>query len=110
MEKDNNVRNGQLQEYAEKRTPVKIIMKNGFQMIGMLVKSFDDSVIKVEGDNGKEKLVYHDAISTVEPLHFGYQHYTDAEWVRGGNSESNGINVGTSTRNTRGFLPVGSRA
>lgn len=58
-----------MNDYIEKcvmnGTNVTVIMLNGFQMAGRIVKAFPDHIIFKHG--GVEKLVFKHAISTVHP-------------------------------------------
>lgn len=72
---DDNVQTGFLDNLKAKKTPVTVYVSNGFQMRGV-IERFDKRVL-ILNESGKEKMVYHGAISTIEP------HYADAKYGGG---------------------------
>ena len=54
------------QEVVEKRVPVTLYLTNGFQMRGLITAYDCFAVIMVT--DGKMKMIYKHAISTVEPM------------------------------------------
>lgn len=54
-----------LEKVRQDRTPITIIISNGYQMKG-LVRAYDNFTILLIQD-GIEKLVYKSSISTIEP-------------------------------------------
>lgn len=54
-----------LMKKMREKTPVRVIVINGFPVIGVIV-DFDDQALLVECQ-GKRKMVYRHAISTIEP-------------------------------------------
>ena len=81
MSYDDNVQTGFLEKLKADQTPATVFIKNGFQLRGKIAR-FDKRVI-VLSDFGKEKMVYHSAISTIEPYVPPRQHYVDAAWGGG---------------------------
>ena len=55
-----------LEDLRKNKTPVTIIITNGFQMQGT-IKDFDDFIILMKNNNGGEQMVYKHAISTITP-------------------------------------------
>lgn len=58
-----------LEDLRKNKTPVTIIITNGFQMQGT-IKDFDDFIILMKNNNGGEQMVYKHAISTIVPTKF----------------------------------------
>lgn len=56
----------ELQELARKNAEVRIIIVNGFQIVGRIVDA-DESAVVIEV-NGSRKVINVNAVSTVEPL------------------------------------------
>ena len=56
----------ELQELARKNAEVRVIIVNGFQIVGRIVDA-DESAVVIEG-NGSRKVINVNAVSTVEPL------------------------------------------
>lgn len=61
-----NLQDAFLNQCRKENIPVTIFLINGFQLKG-LVRGFDNFTVILESD-GKQKMVYKHAISTVEPL------------------------------------------
>ncbi|OPY58041.1 MAG: RNA-binding protein Hfq [Pelotomaculum sp. PtaU1.Bin035] len=61
-----NLQDAFLNQCRKENIPVTIFLVNGFQLKGM-VRGFDNFTVILESD-GKQKMVYKHAISTVEPL------------------------------------------
>ncbi|OPX84293.1 MAG: RNA-binding protein Hfq [Pelotomaculum sp. PtaB.Bin104] len=61
-----NLQDAFLNQCRKENIPVTIFLVNGFQLKGM-VRGFDNFTVIMESD-GKQKMVYKHAISTVEPL------------------------------------------
>ena len=60
-----DVQNNYLANAKKHRTPMIIYMMNGFQVKGKII-DFDRFAILVESD-GKKKLLYKSAVSTIQP-------------------------------------------
>ena len=56
----------ELQELARKNAEVRVIIVNGFQIVGRIVDA-DESAVVIEV-NGSRKVINVNAVSTVEPL------------------------------------------
>ena len=56
----------ELQELARKNAEVRVIIVNGFQIVGRIVDA-DESAVVIEA-NGSRKVINVNAVSTVEPL------------------------------------------
>lgn len=56
----------ELQELARKNAEVRVIIVNGFQIVGRIVDA-DESAVVIEV-NGSRKVINVHAVSTVEPL------------------------------------------
>ena len=56
----------ELQELARKNAEVRVIIVNGFQIVGRIVDA-DESAVVIEV-NGSRKGINVNAVSTVEPL------------------------------------------
>ena len=56
----------ELQELARKNAEVRVIIVNGFQIVGRIVDA-DESEVVIEV-NGSRKVINVNAVSTVEPL------------------------------------------
>lgn len=56
----------ELQELARKNAEVRVIIVNGFQIVGRIVDA-DESAVVIEV-NGSRKVINFNAVSTVEPL------------------------------------------
>ena len=56
----------ELQELARKNSEVRVIIVNGFQIVGRIVDA-DESAVVIEV-NGSRKVINVNAVSTVEPL------------------------------------------
>ena len=56
----------ELQELARKNAEVRVIIVNGFQIVGRIVDA-DESAVGIEV-NGSRKVINVNAVSTVEPL------------------------------------------
>lgn len=56
----------ELQELARKNAEVRVIVVNGFQIVGRIVDA-DESAVVIEV-NGSRKVINVNAVSTVEPL------------------------------------------
>jgi len=67
-----------LGDCVTRKTPVTIYVSNGFQMRGVIAR-FDKRCLILD-DSGKEKMVYHSAISTIEPHYPPRPHHVDAPW------------------------------
>ncbi|MCG9966589.1 RNA chaperone Hfq [Pelotomaculum terephthalicicum JT] len=61
-----NLQDAFLNQCRKENIPVTIFLVNGFQLKGM-VRGFDNFTVILESD-GKQKMVYKHAISTVEPF------------------------------------------
>lgn len=66
MNKILNLQDVFLNQVRKDKTPVTIILVNGFQFKGT-VKGFDNYVVIIDCE-GKQNLVYKHAISTIVPL------------------------------------------
>lgn len=56
----------ELQELASKKVEVRVIIVNGFQIVGKILDA-DESAVVIEV-NGSRKVINVNAVSTVEPL------------------------------------------
>ena len=56
----------ELQELARKNAEVRVIIVNGFQIVGRIVDA-DESAVVIDV-NGSRKVINVNAVSTVEPL------------------------------------------
>lgn len=56
----------ELQELARKNAEVRVIIVNGFQIVGRIMDA-DESAVVIEV-NGSRKVINVNAVSTVEPL------------------------------------------
>lgn len=56
----------ELQDLAHKNTKVRVIIVNGFQIVGRIMDA-DESAVVVDV-NGSRKVINVNAVSTVEPL------------------------------------------
>ena len=56
----------ELQELARKNAEVRVIIVNGFQIVGRIMDA-DESVVVIDV-NGSRKVINVNAVSTVEPL------------------------------------------
>ena len=56
----------ELQELARKNAEVRVIIVNGFQIVGRIMDA-DESAVVIDV-NGSRKVINVDAVSTVEPL------------------------------------------
>ncbi len=56
----------ELQDLARKNAEVRVIIVNGFQIVGRIVDA-DESAVVIEV-NGSRKVINVNAVSTVEPL------------------------------------------
>ena len=56
----------ELQELARKNAEVRVIIVNGFQIVGRLMDA-DESAVVIDV-NGSRKVINVNAVSTVEPL------------------------------------------
>ena len=56
----------ELQELARNNAEVRVIIVNGFQIVGRIVDA-DESAVVIEV-NGSRKVINVNAVSTVEPL------------------------------------------
>lgn len=56
----------ELQELARKNAEIRVIIVNGFQIVGRIVDA-DESAVVIEV-NGSRKVINVNAVSTVEPL------------------------------------------
>ena len=56
----------ELQELARKNAEVRVIIVNGFHIVGRIVDA-DESAVVIEV-NGSRKVINVNAVSTVEPL------------------------------------------
>lgn len=61
-----NLQDSFLNLVRKENVPVAIFLVNGYQIKGM-VKGFDNFTVVVEAE-GKQKLIYKHAISTIEPF------------------------------------------
>lgn len=50
---------------VEDKSSVTVYTVNGYQLKGIIIMNYDDSIVLFSG--GKNKLIYKHAISTVEP-------------------------------------------
>ena len=65
MNKGINLQDVFLNQSRKEKIPVTIFLMNGFQFKGM-VKGFDQYIVVLDCD-GKQQLVYRNAISTIVP-------------------------------------------
>ena len=56
----------ELQELARKNAEVRVIIVNGFQIVGRIMDA-DESAVVIDV-NGSRKVINANAVSTVEPL------------------------------------------
>lgn len=56
----------ELQELARKNAEVRVIIVNGFQIVGQIMDA-DESAVVIDV-NGSRKVINVNAVSTVEPL------------------------------------------
>ncbi|WP_243283569.1 RNA chaperone Hfq [Flavonifractor plautii] len=56
----------ELQELARKNAEVRVIIVNGFQIVGRIMDA-DESAVVIDV-NGSRKVINVNAVSTVEPL------------------------------------------
>ncbi len=66
MADTNNLQEAILQEVRRDRVPVTLFLMNGFQLRGVIT-GFDNFVVVLVSD-GKQQMIYKDAISTLAPI------------------------------------------
>ena len=65
MQKTQNLQDAFLNYIRREKIPVTLFLMNGFQLRGV-VRSFDSFVVLIDAD-GRQKMIYKHAISTVAP-------------------------------------------
>ena len=65
MQKTQNLQDTFLNYIRREKIPVTLFLMNGFQLRGV-VRSFDSFVVLIDAD-GRQKMIYKHAISTVAP-------------------------------------------
>ena len=66
MQKNYNLQDYFLNQARKERVPLTIFLMNGVQMKGQ-VRGFDNFIVIIESD-GKQQMVYKNAISTIIPI------------------------------------------
>ena len=67
MQKAINIQDSFLAGARKEKLPLTLFLMNGFQMRG-IVRGFDNFTVVLESD-GKQQLIYKNAISTLVPAH-----------------------------------------
>ena len=65
MQKTQNLQDAFLNYIRREKIPVTLFLMNGFQLRGV-VRSFDSFVVLIDAD-GRQQMIYKQAISTVAP-------------------------------------------